>query len=217
MTRPLRYIAIEGPIGAGKTSLAKRLAAALEFDLVLEHAEENPFLERFYRDPLANALPTQLHFLFQRARQAQEMRQADLFAAGRIADFLLEKDRIFARLNLPDEEYRLYEQVYQGLALDAPQPDLVVYLQAPVEVLIERVQRRGVGYEQGMRPDYLRRLSEAYMDFFHRYDAGPLLIVNAAAIDPVHRDADFNDLFERIQAGTGGRQYYNPVPMDAAN
>ena len=217
MTRPLRYIAIEGPIGAGKTSLAKRLAAALEFDLVLEHAEENPFLERFYRDPLANALPTQLHFLFQRARQAQEMRQADLFAAGRIADFLLEKDRIFARLNLPDEEYRLYEQVYQGLALDAPQPDLVVYLQAPVEVLIERVQRRGVGYEQGMRPDYLRRLSEAYMDFFHRYDAGPLLIVNAAAIDPVHRDADFNDLFERIQAGTGGRQYYNPVAMDAGN
>lgn len=217
MTRPLRYIAIEGPIGAGKTSLAKRLAAALEFELVLEHAEENPFLERFYRDPPAHALPTQLHFLFQRARQAQEMRQADLFAAGRIADFLLEKDRIFARLNLPDEEYRLYEQVYQGLALDAPQPDLVVYLQAPVEVLIERVQRRGVGYEQCMRPDYLRRLSEAYMDFFHRYDAGPLLIVNAAAIDPIHRDADFKDLFERIQAGTGGRQYYNPVPMDAAD
>lgn len=217
MTRPLRYIAIEGPIGAGKTSLAKRLAAALEFELVLEHAEENPFLERFYSDPPAHALPTQLHFLFQRARQAQEMRQADLFAAGRIADFLLEKDRIFARLNLPDEEYRLYEQVYQGLALDAPEPDLVVYLQAPVEVLIERVQRRGVGYEQGMRPDYLQRLSEAYMDFFHRYDAGPLLIVNAAAIDPIHRDADFNDLFERIQAGTGGRQYYNPVPMDTAD
>jgi deoxyguanosine kinase len=217
MARPLRYIAIEGPIGAGKTSLAKRLATALEFELVLENAEENPFLERFYRDPIANALPTQLHFLFQRARQAQDMRQADLFAAGCIADFLLEKDRIFARLNLPDEEYRLYEQVYQGLALDAPQPDLVVYLQAPVEVLIERVQRRGIGYEQGMRPDYLRRLSEAYMDFFHRYDAGPLLIVNAAAIDPVHRDADFKDLFERIQAGTGGRQYYNPVPVDVAD
>jgi deoxyguanosine kinase len=132
MARELRYIAIEGPIGVGKTSLARRLAETLEFELVLERAEENPFLERFYRDPGANALPTQLHFLFQRARQAQEMRQADLFAGGRVADFLLEKDRIFARLTLPDEEYRLYDQVYQGLALDAPTPDLVVYLQAPV-------------------------------------------------------------------------------------
>ena len=217
MARTLRYIAIEGPIGVGKTSLARRLAATLEFDLVLESAEENPFLERFYRDPVANALPTQLHFLFQRARQAQEMRQADLFASGRVADFLLEKDRIFARLNLPDEEYRLYDQVYQGLALDAPTPDLVVYLQAPVEVLVERVQRRGIAYEQTVRPDYLRRLSEAYMDFFHRYDAGPLLIVNAALIDPVRREEDYRDLLNRIQAMEGGRQYYNPVPFNDAD
>lgn len=213
MPRSLRYLAIEGPIGVGKTSLARRLAETLQFDLVLEQAEENPFLERFYRDPEANALPTQLHFLFQRARQAQEMRQADLFAGGRVADFLLEKDRIFARLTLRDEEYRLYEQVYQGLTLDAPTPDLVVYLQAPVEVLIERVQRRGIAYEQQVQSDYLRRLSEAYMDFFHRYDAGPLLIVNAATIDPVRREADFQDLLQRIQTIEGGRQYYNPTPF----
>ena len=217
MARELRYIAIEGPIGVGKTSLARRLAETLQFELVLEEAEENPFLERFYRDPVANALPTQLHFLFQRARQAQAMRQADLFAGGRIADFLLEKDRIFARLTLPDEEYRLYDQVYQGLALDAPTPDLVVYLQAPVEALIERVQRRGIAYEQAVRPEYLRRLSEAYMNFFHRYDAGPLLIVNAATFDPVRREQDYRDLLRRIQAIEGGRQYYNPAPSDPAD
>lgn len=213
MARALRYIAIEGPIGVGKTSLALRLAETLQFELVLERAEENPFLERFYRDPAANALPTQLHFLFQRARQAQEMRQADLFAGGRVADFLLEKDRIFARLTLPDEEYRLYDQVYQGLALDAPTPDLVIYLQAPVDVLLDRVQRRGISYEQSVRVEYLRRLSDAYMDFFHRYDAGPLLIVNAALIDPVRRDDDYRDLLARIHAMEGGRQYYNPVPF----
>jgi deoxyguanosine kinase len=215
MARELRYIAIEGPIGVGKTSLARRLAETLGFELVLERAEENPFLERFYMDPAANALPTQLHFLFQRARQAQEMRQADLFAGGRVADFLLAKDRIFAQLTLPDEEYRLYEQVYQALALDAPVPDLVVYLQAPVEALIERVQRRGIPYEQAVRPEYLRRLSDAYMNFFHRYDASPLLIVNAAAIDPVRREDDYLDLLHRIRATERGRQYYNPAPPGA--
>jgi len=217
MPRPLRYLAVEGPIGVGKTSLARRLAETLQFELVLEQAEENPFLERFYRDPAANALPTQLHFLFQRARQAQQMRQSDLFAGGRVADFLLEKDQIFARLTLPDEEYRLYDQVYQGLALDAPTPDLVIYLQAPVDVLVERVQRRGIAYEQSVRRDYLQRLSEAYMRFFHRYDAGPLLIVNAATIDPVRREEDYQDLLGRINAMEGGRQYYNPAPFGVAD
>jgi deoxyguanosine kinase len=217
MAEPPRFIAIEGPIGVGKTSLAKRLAETLRYDPMFERAEDNPFLERFYRDPVANALPTQLHFLFQRARQVQEMRQADLFAAGRIADFLLEKDRIFARLNLPDDEYRLYDQVYQALALDAPVPDLVVYLQAPVEVLIERVQQRGIPCEQALRPEYLRRLSDAYLAFFHHYDAAPLLIVNAAVIDPLRREADFRGLLRRIQAMEGGRQYYNPAPVAGAD
>jgi deoxyguanosine kinase len=217
MARPLRYIAIEGPIGVGKTTLARRLAETLDFELVLEGAEENPFLERFYREPTAWALPTQLHFLFQRARQAQEMRQSDLFAGGRVADFVLEKDRIFARLTLPDDEYGLYQQVYQGLAMDAPCPDLVVYLQAPVEVLVERVQRRGIAYEQSVRPDYLRRLSEAYMEYFHRYNAGPLLIVNAAEIDPISRERDYQDLLGRIRSMEGGRQYYNPAPFETTD
>ena len=208
-----RYIAIEGPIGVGKTSLARRLAESLDCDLVLERAEENPFLERFYRDPAAGALPTQLFFLFQCARQVQEMRQADLFGSGRVADFLLQKDRIFAQLTLPDEEYRLYEQVYKTLAIDAPKPDLVVYLQAPVEVLVERVRRRGIGYEQTIRPDYLGRLADAYMDFFHRYDEGSLLIVNAAAIDLVNSAGDYQGLLDRILQVDGGRHYFNPAPF----
>ena len=208
-----RYIAIEGPIGVGKTSLARRLAESLDCELVLERAEENPFLERFYRDPAAGALPTQLFFLFQRARQVQEMRQADLFASGRVADFLLQKDRIFAQLTLPDEEYRLYDQVYQTLDIDAPKPDLVVYLQAPVEVLVERVRRRGIGYEQSIRPEYLARLADAYMDFFHRYDEGALLIVNAAAIDLVNNARDYQGLLDRILGVDGGRHYFNPAPF----
>jgi deoxyadenosine/deoxycytidine kinase len=209
-----RYIAVEGPIGVGKTSLARRLADSFGYELVLERAEENPFLERFYKDPAAAALPTQLSFLLQRARQVQELRQSDLFAGGRVADFLLQKDRIFAQLTLPDEEYRLYEQVYASLALDAPRPDLVIYLQAPVAALIERVKKRGIRYEQSIRSDYLRRLSEAYMDFFHRYDAGPLLIVNAGAIDPVHNDHDYTDLLARVRELSRGRHYYNPAPFE---
>lgn len=216
MSEEPRYIAVEGPIGVGKTSLARRLAQSLDYELVLERAEENPFLERFYRDPVGAALPTQLSFLFQRARQVQEMRQEDLFAGGRVADFLLQKDRIFAQLTLPDEEYRLYEQVYQTLALDAPRPDLVVYLQAPVEVLLERVRRRGIGFEQNMRAGYLERLSEAYMDFFHRYDGGPLLIVNAAAIDPVRNERDYDELLARVREISSGRHYYNPAPFEPA-
>jgi deoxyadenosine/deoxycytidine kinase len=144
----------------------------------------------------------------------QELRQSDLFAGGRVADFLLQKDRIFAQLTLPDEEYRLYEQVYASLALDAPRPDLVIYLQAPVAALIERVKKRGIRYEQSIRSDYLRRLSEAYMDFFHRYDAGPLLIVNAGAIDPVHNDHDYTDLLARVRELSRGRHYYNPAPFE---
>jgi deoxyguanosine kinase len=208
----LQFITIEGPIGVGKTSLARRLAESLGYDLMLERAEENPFLERFYRDPVGAALPTQLFFLFQRVGQIQELRQNDLFSPVRVTDFLLEKDRLFAELTLGPEEFRLYEQVYEQVAVDAPVPDLVVYLQAPVDVLAHRIRRRGIAYELDIQPDYLRRLNEAYMQFFHHYKAAPLLIVNAASIDPINNDADYRLLLDRILNARAGREYFNPAP-----
>jgi len=205
-----RYVVIEGPIGVGKTSLARRLAALRGADLVLERAEENPFLERFYKNPRSGALPAQLYFLFQRARRLQQLKQSDLFAPVRISDFLLDKDRLFARVTLDDEEYALYEQVYERLALDAAVPDLVVYLQAPVDVLQERIARRGIRYEQGMEREYLERLVNAYTQFFHHYDAAPLLIVNASEVDFIGNDAHFAQLAAEISRPRRGRHYFNP-------
>ena len=205
-----RYVVIEGPIGVGKTSLARRLAEQYGADLVLERAEENPFLERFYRSPRTGAFPAQLYFLFHRARQMQQLRQSDLFSPLRVADFLLEKDRLFARVTLDDEEYALYEQVYERLAIDAPVPDLVVYLQAPADVLQERIARRGIRYEQAMEREYLERLVDAYTRFFHLYDAGPLLIVNAAEVDFVGNDAHFAQLEAEVSRPRRGRHYFNP-------
>ena len=176
---PHRYVVVEGPIGVGKTSLARRLARSFGCELVLEQDAENPFLERFYRDPSAAAFQTQLYFLFQRARQLQDLRQADLFETVRVADYMLDKDRLFARLTLDDQEFALYEQVYARLAIDAPAPDLVVYLQAPVDVLLDRIARRGIAYEQQIERRYLERLNDAYARFFLEFDAAPLLIVNA--------------------------------------
>ncbi len=206
-----RYVAVEGPIGAGKTSLARRLAESFDSELVLERPEDNPFLERFYRDPRNAALPAQLCFLFQRARQVQAFRQTDLFSPVRVADFLLEKDRLFAEVNLDPQELALYDQIYARLALDAPVPDLVVYLQAPVDVLLERIARRGIPYEKRIGRRYLERLMEAYARFFHAYDRAPLLIVNAGDIDPINREADYRQLLARIRNVRHGRHFFNPA------
>jgi len=206
-----RYIVVEGPIGVGKTSLARRLAESFDSDLVLERAEDNPFLERFYRNRRNAALPAQLFFLFQRARQIEEIRQSDLFSPVRVSDFLIEKDRLFAELNLDSNELALYDEIYRTLELEPPTPDLVVYLQAPPDVLLRRVAARGVSYEQFIDEKYLERLGDAYASFFYEYDKAPLLIVNAGAIDPIHRESDYQELLSAISRIERGRHFFNPA------
>jgi deoxyguanosine kinase len=178
---------------------------------VLEQSVSNPFLERFYKNPRAGALSTQLFFLLQRAQQLGALKQADLFATVRVADYLLEKDRLFARVTLDDDEFALYEQLYSKLDIHPPSPDLVVYLQAPVDVLIERIARRGVDYEQYIDREYLERLNEAYARFFHEFASAPLLIVNAASIDPIASQRDYDELLAAIRRMSRGRLYYNPL------
>ena len=207
------YIVIEGPIGVGKTTLARRLAESFGSDLLLEGAEENPFLERFYQDPRSVAVQTQLFFLFQRAQQLKALRQGDMFQPVRVAEYIMEKDRLFAELTLDKEEFKLYEQVYAHVTIDAPQPDLVVYLQAPVEVLRRRIIERGRGYEKHMDTDYLQRLSESYMQFFHNYSQAPLLIVNAAEIDFANNQRDFELLLQQVRKIRSGRHYFNPSQL----
>ncbi len=206
-----QFIVVEGPIGVGKTSLVRRLCTSLTAVGVLEQAAQNPFLERFYRNPRAGALPAQLYFLFQRAQQLAALKQQDLFARVRVADYLLEKDRLFARVTLDDAEYALYEQIYAKLDIQTPKPDLVVYLQAPVDVLLERIARRGIDYEQHIERAYLEKLNEAYARFFHEYAAAPLLIVNAASIDPINNPSDYDELLAAIRRMKRGRLYFNPL------
>lgn len=205
----LRYVVIEGPIGAGKTSLARILCERCGATPMLEQPEANPFLPRFYQDPARYALPTQLYFLFQRVNQIREISQPDLFGRLTVADFMLEKDPLFARLTLTDEEWWLYLQIYSHLKLQAPAPDLVIYLQASPGTLIERVRRRAAAYEKGMPEEYLVRLSETYMRFFHQYSAAPLLIVNSENLNFVDSPADFDLLLERINAMRGPREFFS--------
>ncbi len=206
------FVVIEGPIGVGKTTLAKKLAQSFGSELLLEGAAENPFMSRFYENPKAAALSTQLFFLLQRARQMQEIRQADMFAPVRIADFLMEKDRLFAELTLDEDELKLYEQVFDQLTIDVPEPDLVVYLQAPVDVLLGRIENRGIHHERLIEAAYLQRLSDSYVDFFYHYTEAPLLIVNAAEVDFANNESDYQQLLERIKSTKSGRHYYNPQP-----
>lgn len=207
-----RFIAVEGPIGVGKTSLTRRLAESFNYEALLETVENNPFLERFYQNRRQAALPTQLFFLFERARQIQELRQGDMFEPVRVADFILEKDRLFAEINLDPDELELYNNIYSHLTIDAPTPDLVIYLQAPVDVLMDRIQTRGVKVEQNIERSYLEELVEIYTKFFHYYSKAPLLIVNAADIDLVNNDADYNELLRFVRTVKSGRHYYNPKP-----
>lgn len=208
-----RFVAVEGNIGVGKTTLARRLASTFSYQTLLEAAEENPFLERFYLDRKRNALPTQLFFLFQRSKQFQELRQADLFSPLRIADFLINKDPLFARVTLDDDEYQLYKKVYDQLIIDAPKPDLVVYLQAPVDTLMRRIRQRGVAAEQRIEHDYLQQLNEAYTQLFHYYNETPLLIVNANDIDLVNNPQHYKQLVEYMLTIRNGRHYYNPASL----
>ena len=205
------FIAVEGPIGVGKTTLAKKLAKTFQAELLLEQAEENPFLEKFYQDPKSGALPAQLFFLFQRSRQLKELIQEDMFINCHVADFLMEKDKLFAHVTLDQEELKLYEQVYDNLTIDAPTPDLVIYLQAPTDVLLKRIRKRGNKMEFSMTEEYLTQLSTAYTDFFHYYDGSPLLIVNASGIDLVNNEEDYQQLLERIATTNSGRHYFNPT------
>ncbi len=210
------YLVVEGPIGVGKTTLARRLASHFGCELLLERAEENPFLERFYQDPRSGALPTQLHFLFQRMRQVEELRQADLFSGGLVADFMLPKERLFAGVTLGDDEYRLYDEVYTRLGPEAPEPDLVIFLQAPVSVLLERIARRGRPMERQIDSGYLQRLVDAYNRLFYHFDDAPLLIVNATEIDLSTSGPDFSRLLAQVETIGQGRHYFNPLPVALA-
>ena len=204
-----RYIAVEGPIGAGKTSLARMLAERSGSAALLEDPDANPFLPGFYQDSARYALPTQLFFLFQRVKQVRELGQADLFRRVTVADFILDKDPLFARLTLNDDELRLYQQIYAQLKPRAATPDLVIYLQAPTEMLIERVRRRGVSYERTISEEYLLRLAESYARFFYQYDAAPVLIVSSEHLNFVDSPPDFDLLFERINAMRGVREFFS--------
>jgi deoxyguanosine kinase len=204
-----RYIVVEGPIGAGKTSLAKRLSQHLGKELLLEDPDSNPFLGRFYEDPRRHALATQLFFLFQRIQQVGGLKQIDLFDRGTVADFILDKDPLFASVTLSDDELHLYQQIYGHLMPQAPTPDLVIYLQASAEKLVERVRKRGIAYERNISGQYLVRLADAYSRFFYQFSAAPVLIVNSDHLNFVEGAGDFDLLLRRITEMRGPREFFS--------
>ncbi len=211
-----RYIAVEGVIGVGKTSLSKMLTERLQAQLVLEEVEENPFLKDFYRDRERYAFQTQMHFLFSRYQQQRQLRQTELFNDRLVADYLFQKDRIFAGLNLSERELALYERLVGWLELDVVKPDIVVYLQASVDVLMERIGRRGRPFEKDMDRKYIQQLNGAYNHFFFHYTSTPLLVVNTNGIDFVNVAEDFEDLLGRIVEHREGTLYYAPLERGTA-
>jgi deoxyguanosine kinase len=204
-----RHIAIEGPIGVGKSSLARRLAAHLGAELLLERPQDNPFLERFYADMPGYALQVQLAFLFQRVKLVQALSQPGMFAQAVVSDFVFAKDALFARLNLSDEEHRLYAQMHAQLAPQVPEPDLVIWLQAGPQALLQRIRERGIGMEQRIDEAYLQRVCDAYVEYFHAYDAAPVFAVGTEHFNPVDREGDFALLVERLAAFRGRREFFN--------
>ena len=204
------YIVVEGPIGSGKTTLARKLADMFPVNLLLENAGANPFLPKFYQDAPRYALPTQMFFLFQRVEHIRDLAQRDMFNQATIADFFLEKDQLFAQMNLNDEEYALYRQMYKHVQVQVPTPDLVIYLQSSVETLHERVNQRNIRYEQEIPREYLARLAETYSQFFHQYDGAPVLIVNNEKLDITEKDGAMEMLLERIMQIRSRREFFNP-------
>lgn len=207
------YIAVEGPIGVGKTTLANKLAQTFAYTLLREPASENPFLDRYYREGKRHALPTQLYFLLHRAQQMADLRNQDLLAPNLVADFLMEKDELFARLTLDDNEFGLYKQIQESLTIEAPKPDLVIYLQAPADVLLARIRARGINSEREISADYLDALIDSYTEFFHFYNDAPLLVVNATEIDFANNATHFDALLTQVVSMDGPRQYFNPHPL----
>ena len=211
-----KFIAVEGPIGAGKTTLTKLLADSLNYETFLEKPSENPFLPDFYINPSQAALATQLFFLFQRVKQIQELKQGDIFLSNRVSDYLLDKDKLFAKATLSSEELKLYEQIYQYLAFDLPTPDLVIYLQAETRTLYERVMHRGIEMEKTISFDYLDLLNETYKEFFFDYERSPVLIVNSDYLDLQTNQSDYNLLLKKLldyfNKPEGSKMYFNPSP-----
>jgi deoxyguanosine kinase len=204
------YIVVEGPIGCGKSTLTSLLAEQFHANIFNEKSERNPFLPKFYEDKKHYALPTQLFFLFQRANQLNSLKQKDFFSNGVIADFFLQKDPIFAKLNLDEEELKLYNQIYHHLNLKAPVPDLVIYLQTPVELLRSRVEKRNIPYEQRISTEYLEKIAESYSNYFHNEHKSNVLIVNNENIDLLKDKSALNMMIERIEEISSVREYFNP-------